>query len=334
VASSYPHPLMFDRPGLYDPAFEHDSCGVAFVADVHGRRSHKVVAQGLSALCRLDHRGARGAETNTGDGAGILIQVPDEFLRATVDFDLPPAGQYVTGLVFLPVNGADEARALTVLEKYVLVEGAHILGWRDVPVNPDGLGATAEAARPRIRQVFLSAHRLTDSADGPAGQALSGLELERVAYCVRKQAERETRERGVPTYFPSLSGRTMVYKGMLTPGQLATFFPDLSDERVVSAIAQVHSRFSTNTFPSWPLAHPYRFIAHNGEINTIRGNKNWMQAREALLSSPLFPGNLRRLFPICTPEASDSANFDEVLELLHLTGRSLPHAILMMIPEA
>ncbi|GAA1399274.1 glutamate synthase large subunit [Catellatospora coxensis] len=317
--------------GLYDPAFEHDSCGVAFVADVHGRRSHNVVARGLSALCRLDHRGARGAETTTGDGAGILIQVPDAFLREAVDFPLPPAGQYVTGLVFLPVNGADEARALTVLEKYALVEGAQILGWRDVPVDAEGLGATADAARPRIRQVFLSAH----SISGPRyGEPLGGLELERVAYCVRKQTERESRERGVPLYFPSLSGRTITYKGMLTPDQLASFFPDLSDERVVSAIALVHSRFSTNTFPSWPLAHPYRFIAHNGEINTIRGNKNWMQAREALLASPLLPGNLRRLFPICTPEASDSANFDEVLELLHLAGRSLPHAVLMMIPEA
>lgn len=317
--------------GLYDPAFEHDSCGVAFVADVHGRRSHDVVARGLSALCRLDHRGARGAETTTGDGAGILLQVPDAFLREVVDFPLPPAGQYATGLVFLPTNGADEARALTVLEKYALVEGAQILGWRDVPVDVEGLGATAEAARPRIRQVFLSAHSI---AAPRYGEPLSGIELERVAYCVRKQTERETRERGVPLYFPSLSGRTITYKGMLTPDQLTTFFPDLSDERVVSAIALVHSRFSTNTFPSWPLAHPYRFIAHNGEINTIRGNKNWMQAREALLASPLLPGNLRRLFPVCTPEASDSANFDEVLELLHLAGRSLPHAVLMMIPEA
>ncbi len=313
---------------LYDPAFEHDSCGVAFIADVAGKKSHDVVQKGLDALCRLDHRGARGAETTTGDGAGILIQIPDEFLRAEVDFDLPEQGFYATGLVFLPRNGADEARALTVLEKYALVEGAHIEGWRDVPVNPEDLGATAETARPHIRQVFLSAHNLS------TGEPLSGMELERVAFCVRKQAERETRERGVPAYFPSLSGRTIVYKGMLTPDQLGTFFPELSDERVKSAIALVHSRFSTNTFPSWPLAHPYRFIAHNGEINTVRGNVNWMRAREALLASPLMPGNIKRLFPVCTPGASDSANFDEVLELLHLAGRSLPHALLMMIPEA
>ncbi|MEV4809950.1 glutamate synthase large subunit [Micromonospora avicenniae] len=320
--------------GLYDPAFEHDACGVAFVADLHGRRSHTVVANGLAALCRLDHRGARGAEPNTGDGAGIMIQVPDAFLRAVVDFPLPPAGDYATGLVFLPDNDAAEALARRVVEKYALVEGAEVLGWRDVPVDPSGLGETALAAMPRIRQLFLAARRLTDAPAGPAGSPLHGVELDRVAFCLRKQAERETAERGVPAYFPSLSARTMVWKGMLTPDQLPAFYPELTDERLASAIALVHSRFSTNTFPSWPLAHPYRFIAHNGEINTIRGNRNWMQAREALLRSPDLPGNIRRIFPVCTPGASDSANFDEVLELLHLAGRSLPHAVLMMIPEA
>src|SRR5215475_3103307 len=320
--------------GLYDPAYEHDACGVAFVANIEGRRSHDVVVKGLAALCRLDHRGARGAEPNTGDGAGILLQVPDAFYRAVVEFPLPEAGRYATGLVFLPPADVDARRAMAVLEKYALVEGAHVLGWRDLPVEPEGLGATALAARPRIRQVFLAANRLIASDAGPAGEALSGLELERLAYCVRKQTERETRERGIGVHFPSLSSRTVVYKGMLTPAQLVSFFPDLSDPRLDSAIALVHSRFSTNTFPSWPLSHPYRFIAHNGEINTVRGNRNWMAAREALLSSPLVPGNIRRLFPICTPDASDSANFDEVLELLHLAGRSLPHAVLMMIPEA
>jgi glutamate synthase (NADPH/NADH) large chain len=321
--------------GLYDRAYEHDACGVAFVADLNGRRSHDVVVQGLSALCRLDHRGARGAEPNTGDGAGIMIQVPDAFYRDVVDFPLPPAGHYATGLMFLPGTGpADETLAVSVLEKYALVEGAEVLGWRDVPVRPEGLGATALAAMPRIRQVFLAARRLTNGDAGRSGAPLAGIELERVMFCVRKQAERETRERGVGVHFPSLSARTVVYKGMLTPDQLRTYFPDLSDPRVASAIALVHSRFSTNTFPSWPLAHPYRIIAHNGEINTIRGNRNWMAAREALLASPLLPGNIRRLFPVCTPDASDSANFDEVLEMLHLAGRSLPHAVLMMIPEA
>lgn len=326
---AYPHPQ-----GLYDPAFERDACGVAFVADIHGRRSHDVVAKGLSALIRLDHRGARGAEQNTGDGAGIMIQIPDAYYRAVTDFDLPEAGRYATGLVFLPTDSAEAARAIKVFEKYALVEGGDLLGWRDVPVNPAGLGATAEDARPAIRQVFIAAHRLVDSPAGKKGEALSGIELDRVAFCIRKQAERETSQRGVPAYFPSLSARTITYKGMLTPEQLPEFFPELSDERVASAIALVHSRFSTNTFPSWPLAHPYRLIAHNGEINTIRGNKNWMAAREALLATPNLPGNIKRLFPINSPEASDSASFDEVLELLHLSGRSLPHAVLMMIPEA
>ncbi|GAA3457163.1 glutamate synthase large subunit [Dactylosporangium matsuzakiense] len=324
--------MVFPGPqqqGLYDPAFEHDACGVAFVADIHGRRSHDVVFKGLSALRRMDHRGARGAEPNTGDGAGIMIQIPDAFLREVVPFALPPAGQYATGLAFLPTDDAAAARAQRVLEKYALVEGAHVLGWRDVPVDATDLGATALAAMPRIRQVFLSAEKL-----GAPGTVLESLDLDRVVYCVRKQAERETRERGLQLYLPSLSSRTITYKGMLTPDQVVSFFPDLSDERVASAIALVHSRFSTNTFPSWELSHPYRIIAHNGEINTIRGNRNWMAAREALLASENLPGNIRRLFPICTPEASDSANFDEVLELLHLAGRSLPHAVLMMIPEA
>ncbi|MEU8285900.1 glutamate synthase large subunit [Micromonospora sp. NPDC048905] len=342
MTQPHPHspqasPMPGTRPsaqGLYDPVQEHDACGVAFVADLHGRRSHAVVANGLGALCRLDHRGARGAEPNTGDGAGIMIQVPDTFLRAAADVALPPAGEYATGLVFLPDDDAGEARARQVVEKYALVEGAEVLGWREVPIAPEGLGESALAAMPRVRQVFVAARRLTGSPAGPAGDALSGIELDRVAFCLRKQAERETAERGVPAYFPSLSSRTMVYKGMLTPDQLPAFYPDLRDERVDSAIALVHSRFSTNTFPSWPLAHPYRFIAHNGEINTIRGNRNWMQAREALLRSPNVPGNIRRVFPVCTPAASDSANFDEVLELLHLAGRSLPHAVLMMIPEA
>ncbi|MEU0552620.1 glutamate synthase large subunit [Dactylosporangium maewongense] len=328
-------PMGYPGPqpqGLYDPAFEHDACGVAFVADIHGRRSHDVVHKGLSALLRMDHRGARGAEQNTGDGAGIMIQIPDAFLRdvtAGTGIDLPPAGSYATGLAFLPVDDEAAQRAMRVLEKYALVEGAHVLGWRDVPTDASDLGATALAAMPRIKQVFISAERL-----GAPGAVLSDLDLDRVVYCVRKQTERETRERGIQLYLPSLSSRTITYKGMLTPDQVVSFFPDLSDERVTSAIALVHSRFSTNTFPSWELSHPYRLIAHNGEINTIRGNRNWMAAREALLSTENLPGNIRRLFPICTPEASDSANFDEVLELLHLAGRSLPHAVLMMIPEA
>jgi glutamate synthase (NADPH/NADH) large chain len=317
--------------GLYDPRHEHDSCGVAFVVDVAGRRSHDVVKRGLDAVRRLDHRGARGAEPNTGDGAGITIGIPDEFLRAVVDFPLPPVGSYAVGTVFLPTDPDEAAKALQIVEKYALVEGATVLGWRDVPTNPDGLGESALQAMPVIRQVFLSATRLSAGADG---EPLSGIELDRVAYCVRKQVEREARDRKLDLYFCSLSCRTIVYKGMLTPDQVSTFYPDLTDERVVSAIALVHSRFSTNTFPSWPLAHPYRYVAHNGEINTVRGNRNWMAARESMLRSDLIPGDLRRILPICTPDGSDTASFDEVLELMHLGGRSLAHGVLMMIPEA
>ncbi|MGH8836138.1 MAG: glutamate synthase subunit alpha, partial [Actinomycetes bacterium] len=312
--------------GLYHPRHEHDSCGVAFVADLHGRASHDVVRRGLEALRRLDHRGARGADPDTGDGAGVMIQVPDAFFRSVAGFELPPPGRYATGLVFAPISPGfasadDEARAVEVFERLAHAEGARLLGWRDLPVRPEMLGPAAAADRPRIRQVFLA-------APGPDGTDLSGIALDRVAYCVRKRTERETRQRGVPLYFPSLSSRTMVYKGMLTPAQLDGFFRDLTDDRLTSALALVHSRFSTNTFPSWPLAHPYRFVAHNGEINTIRGNRNWMAAREALLAGGEIGGELARLLPVCSPGGSDSASFDEVLELLHLSGRSLPHAVL------
>jgi glutamate synthase (NADPH) large chain len=316
------------QAGLYDPSFEHDACGIALVADIAGRRSHDVVARGLHALRRLDHRGARGADPNTGDGAGILMQIPDEFYRvaaADLGFGLPPPGTYATGLIFLPANATDEARGVAVLEKYARTAGADVLGWRDVPVEPHGLGKAAADARPRIRQVFLT-------ASDESGSPKAGIDLDRVMYPIRKSTERETAERGIPAHLPSLSSRTVVYKGMLTPEQLRTFYPDLSDARVTSAIALVHSRFSTNTFPSWPLAHPYRFVAHNGEINTIRGNRNWMAAREAMLATDKF--DLAEVLPVNTPGASDSMSFDEVLELLHLSGRSLPHAVLMMIPEA
>ncbi len=305
--------------GLYDPRFEHDACGVAFVATLTGEASHDIVAKALTALRNLDHRGAAGAEVNSGDGAGILLQVPDAFLRAVVDFDLPGPGSYAVGTAFLE-GGADEvAKTRQQVEDLAEAEGLTVLGWRDVPVDPDLLGATARAVVPVFSQLFVAA----------AGSRLTGMALERRAFCLRKRAERETE-----VYFGSLSARTLLYKGMLTTDQLDRFFPDLTDERVASALAVVHSRFSTNTFPSWPLAHPYRYIAHNGEINTVMGNRNWMRAREALLASDLIPGDLDRLFPICTPGASDSASFDEVLELLHIGGRSLPHAVLMMIPEA
>ncbi|MDT4972416.1 MAG: glutamate synthase large chain [Pseudonocardiales bacterium] len=309
--------------GLYDPSFETDSCGVAFIADLQGRASHSIIAHALTALHNLDHRGAAGAEPSSGDGAGMTVQVPDVFLRAVSGLDLPPVGEYAVGIAFLPTDADLAARAVALVERTAVEEGLIVIGWRDVPVRPDGLGPTARGVMPSFRQLFLR---------GAAGE--TGLALERLAFAARKVAERRAREAEIELYFPSLSSRTLVYKGMLTTDQLGVVFPDLTDERFASAIGLVHSRFSTNTFPSWPLAHPYRYIAHNGEINTIRGNRNWMRTRQALLESDLIPGDLARLFPICTPGVSDSATFDEVLELLHLGGRTLPHAVLMMIPEA
>ncbi len=306
--------------GLYDGAHEHDACGVAFVARLDGVPRHSVVAQALTALHNLDHRGAVGAEESTGDGAGILTQVPDAFLRAVLPFALPEPGGYAVGILFLPADGT-AARVQAEVEQVVAESGLRVLGWRDVPVDAGPVGPTALAAMPLMRQLVVT-------GDGPAAGE-TGLDLERRAWWCRKRIERRT------TAYPvSLSTRTLVHKGMLTTDQLPRFFPDLLDERYESALAVVHSRFSTNTFPSWPLAHPYRVIAHNGEINTVRGNRNWMNARQSMLRSDVFPGPLEDVLPVCTPGASDSATFDEVLELLHLSGRSLPHAVLMMIPEA
>ena len=305
--------------GLYDPANEHDACGVAFVATLTGVASNDIVAMGLTALRNLDHRGAVGGEPDTGDGAGILMQVPDKFLRAVGGVELPELGSYAAGMAFLPLDEKAAAAAKLRIEAIAVEEGLTVLGWREVPVNPEILGSMSRSTMPTFALMFVAAE----------GEPLAGVDLDRVAFCLRKRAEHE-----LDVYFPSLSSRTLVYKGMLTTGQLENFFPDLVDERMESALAIVHSRFSTNTFPSWPLAHPFRFIAHNGEINTARGNRNWMRAREALLESDLVPGDLARLFPICDPDGSDTASFDEVLELLHLGGRTLPHAVMMMIPEA
>ena len=274
--------------GLYDPRFEHDACGVSFVANIKGVRSRDIVSLGIGALCNMEHRGATGAEADTGDGAGILIQVPDAFLRAVVDFELPAAGAYAVGLAFLPAESSDAEKAQSSIEAIVADEGLTTLGWRVVPVSPDCLGKSARAVMPAFKQLFIG---------DPAGAA--GIDLDRKVFIARKRIEHELpiEQR---TFFPSLGSRTLVYKGMLTTPQLAEFFVDLGDERVESALALVHSRFSTNTFPSWPLAHPYRYIAHNGEINTVQGNRNWMRTREALLHSDLLPG-LERAFPIARP---------------------------------
>ena len=304
--------------GLYDPAAEHDACGVAFVATMRGTPGRDIVDAGLTALLNLDHRGAVGAEINTGDGAGILTQVPDAFLRDVIDAELPSAGHFAIGTVFLPQNEDEAREAQAQIGAIVADEELDVLAWRDVPIVADLVGPSARATMPTFRQLVIAA----------PGRELGGLDLERRAYRVRKRIERE-----LDIYLASFSTRTLVYKGMLTTAQLEPFFPDLSDPRYASELALVHSRFSTNTFPSWPLAQPFRSIAHNGEINTVKGNRNWMAAREGTLASPAL-GDLSKLLPVCTPGASDSQSFDEVVELLHLGGRSLPHAVLMMIPEA
>jgi glutamate synthase (NADPH/NADH) large chain len=285
------------------------------VATLNKTKSHEIVSKALTALRNLEHRGASGAEPDSGDGAGILIQIPDEFYRSVVDFKLPNFSFYATGVFFIEAGKSDYQEQISQIASE---EGLRIIGWRDLPINSKSIGKTALSVMPSFKQIFVAG--LKEESD---------LVLERMVFCLRKRVEHT-----MPIYVASLSSRTIVYKGMLTTGQLEEFFPDLSNPLVVSAMALVHSRFSTNTFPSWPLAHPYRFIAHNGEINTVKGNRNWMRARETLLQSDLIPGDLKRLFPIVNNSGSDSASFDEVLELLHLGGRSLPHAMLMMIPEA
>ena len=307
---------MIEKQGLYDPIYEHDACGVAFVARLDGRRSHETVDRALRALENLEHRGAAGADADTGDGAGILLQLPDAFLRASVTFELPAAGRYGVGFCLLPSEPGRRQELERVLEDIVLAEGQTALGWRDVPVRRNEAGSHARVFAPVMRQLFV-------------GTGLEDrLAFERKLYVIRRLAERA----GV--VIPSFSSRTIVYKGMLSAPQLGRYFPDLEDERLESALALVHSRFSTNTFPSWELAHPYRFVAHNGEINTLRGNVNWIRARESQLASELFGDDLQKLLPVIQAGGSDTAMFDNVLELLVLSGRSLPHALMMMVPEA
>ena len=308
-----------EAQGMYDPRHEKDACGLAMVATLRGTAGHDIIELALEALRNLEHRGAIGSDAGTGDGAGIVTQIPDAFLRSVVEFELPQPGHYVVGLAFLPTDEHERTEVKTAIESLAEREQLDVLGWRVVPVQEQELGSLARAAMPAIEQLFLAR---SGAAEG------SGIELDRLAYRLRKQAERE-----LDVYFPSLSCRTLVYKGMVTTLQLGPFYPDLSDERFASRLALVHSRYSTNTFPSWPLAQPFRMIAHNGEINTVQGNRNWMRARQSQLESELL-GDIPSLLPIVTPGGSDSASFDEVVELLSLTGRSLPHAVMMMIPEA
>ena len=321
MASSTPSGVP-GKQGMYNPAFEKDACGLAMVATLRGEPGHDIIDLALTALRNLEHRGAIGSDAGTGDGAGILTQMPDAFLRAVAGVPLPPVGQYAAGMAFLPRDDDERAALKDGIEAIAASEGVEVLGWRDVPTADEHLGKLAFAARPVFEQLFLACPA---TADGPA---LSGIALDRRIYRVRKRARRK-----LGAYFVSLSSRTLGYKGMVTTLQLEPFYPDLQDERFASELAVVHSRYSTNTFPSWPLAQPLRMLAHNGEINTVNGNRNWMRARQSQLESELL-GDIRPLLPICTEGASDSASFDEVLELLTLTGRSLPHALMMMVPEA
>src|SRR3984957_2473632 len=316
--------------GLYHPAHEHDACGIGFVASIRGAKSHDIIRDGIQVLLNLAHRGACGCDAETGDGAGVLIQIPHNFYArqcAQVGFELPLPGSYGVGMTFLPVEKHPRLQCEGILERIVREEGLSVLGWRDMPVFASAIGRVARASQPYIQQIFIGR---CPGLDEDA--------FERKLYVVRKRAEGEIRESGDESagtfYIPSLSCRTVVYKGLVLASQLTNFYRELSDPDVITALCLVHQRFSTNPFPSWQRAHPYRYIAHNGEINTLRGNVNWMHARQSLLASPLFGDDLKKLFPIIEPDGSDSANFDNAVELLLQAGRSLPHAMAMLIPEA
>jgi glutamate synthase (ferredoxin) len=324
-----------EKQGLYDPAFEHDACGVGFIVDLHKRASHDIVLKALRILSNLEHRGACGCEENTGDGAGILLQMPHKFFAKVAKscrVNLPALGSYGVGMVYLPRDKGDRQRCEQLFEKIVRDEGQRVLGWRTVPTSNGHIGETAQKAEPVVRQIFIG------KVSGlPAERPQDPLGFERKLYVIRKMIENEVRRSSIPQkgmfYVPSLSCKTIVYKGMLNADQVLPYYPDLDDPDMETALALVHSRFSTNTFPSWNRAHPYRYMAHNGEINTLRGNINWMHAREAMLASDLFGDDIKKLLPIVDESGSDSAMFDNVLEMLVLTGRSLPHAMMMMIPE-
>jgi glutamate synthase (NADPH/NADH) large chain len=337
-------PTMFSRDeslhtpaqGLYDPRHESDACGVGFVVHIKGQRSHDIVKKALQVLINLEHRGACGCEANTGDGAGILIQTPDRFFRKVVPFALPEAGSYAAALVFLPHDERDRNTIKDLIGRIVAEEGQTLLGWRDVPTDNRLLGESARATQPVFQQLFIDVSAARAGSDVSAD---SSAKAERKLYVIRKRVEHAVDRLKMNArsrrffYIVSLSSNTVIYKGMLKADQVEPMFPDLADEDLQSALALVHQRFSTNTFPSWPLAHPYRFIAHNGEINTLRGNINWMRAREGLLQSDVFGDDLQKLLPVIREGGSDTATFDNVLELLVMAGRSLPHAVLMMIPE-
>ncbi|HYP14401.1 MAG TPA: glutamate synthase central domain-containing protein, partial [Bryobacteraceae bacterium] len=315
--------------GLYDPQNEHDACGLGFIVNIKGEASHDIITKGIQILINLTHRGACGCDADTGDGAGILIQIPDKFFRrecAKIGFTLPPQGEYAVGMVFLPVDQTQRLLCEGVLERIVGEEGLAVLGWRDTPVNGNAVGRIARGSQPYIEQIFIR-----------CGPGMSQEEFDRRIYIVLKRAEREIAASDIRDkdyfYVPSISSRTIIYKGLLLAPQITKFYSDLSDPDAMSALALVHQRFSTNTFPTWPLAHPFRYLCHNGEINTLRGNANWMYARQSVLSCPQL-GDMERIFPVISPNGSDSSALDNAVHLLHTAGRSLPHVMAMLIPEA
>jgi glutamate synthase (NADPH/NADH) large chain/glutamate synthase (ferredoxin) len=321
-------PGLPSRQGLYDPRFEKDACGIGFVVNIKGQRSHGIVQNGLQVLENLSHRGAQGCDPCTGDGSGILLQVPHEFFkRAAKDLGLklPNAGEYGVGMLFMPRDPDARKQCETLISGIVKEEGAKLIGWRDVPVKSDAIGTQARKTEPFMRQVFIARGIFNEE------------QFERKLYVIRKRIENAIRESAIESrdyfYVSSLSSNTIVYKGLLLPSQMASYYQDLNDASVTSAMALVHSRFSTNTFPTWPLAHPYRYVCHNGEINTLKGNINWMRARQGRLNSDLFGADMEKLFPIVSENQSDSACLDNALEFLVLGGRSLPHAMMMLIPE-
>ncbi|HXC62333.1 MAG TPA: glutamate synthase subunit alpha, partial [Nitrospiria bacterium] len=317
------------KQGLYDPRYEKEACGIGFVANVKGNKSHEIVRKGLEVLENLAHRGAVGCDPCTGDGAGILIQIPHEFLKRAcgeIGIRLPGAGEYGVGMGFLPKDPSQRHLCETLISRIIQEEGQRLLGWRDVPAKDEHLGELARSSQPHIRQFFI------------ARDILDEAQFERKLYVIRKRIENAVLNSAIEDrasfYINSLSSSTIVYKGLLLPRQIPLFYPDLADPTVMSALAMVHSRFSTNTFPTWARAHPYRYACHNGEINTLKGNINWMQARQGRLASELFGDDIQKLYPIIYEDQSDSACFDNALEFLVMGGRSLPHAVMMLIPEA
>ena len=322
------HTGLPSKQGLYDPRNEHDACGVGFVCDIKNRKSHDIVSQGLEILENLTHRGAVGADPKAGDGAGVLLQIPHDFLQAVTDFELPEAGQYAVGAIFLPRNDDTQKFCGASIEKYIAAENLTLLGWREVPVDNSSLGYSVKPSEPVMKQVFIGCGDLCADQDS----------FERKLFVTRRQFEHEIHasdhEIAKSFYVASLSSRLLSYKGMLLSDQVGSYYQDLKDKRMVSALALVHQRFATNTFPTWDLAQPFRMIAHNGEINTVRGNINWMAARKHSMQSELFGDDLKKIWPVIRKNQSDSASFDNALELLTLGGYSMGHAMMMLIPEA